>query len=283
MAKNIEQLSLNYIGSMREEGQQNYVDDNIFISMSVIEFQKKNLKIGQTYRVENGRLVCVMSGWTHVIINLEEFTLHEHMMLVIPPDSLFEIIEYSDDFDMRAMSLKDARQMHLFGRGKLIEADDDEWQLTQEYFRLIWHEVHRQPIVPELITHLQAALLIELQRIESSHDQLVRKPITRQEEILTHFIELVKLHGSCERTVEFYADKLCVTPNHLGAVVKRVSGMTVMQWVNRHVTQQAKVMLKYSELPIWEVAEHLNFANPSFFSKYFKAETGMTPKQYRGR
>ena len=54
-----------------------------------------------------------------------------------------------------------------------------------------------------------------------------------------------------------------------------------MQWINRYVIQQAKIKLRYNDQPVWEIAEEMNFANASFFSKFFKKETGMTPKQYR--
>ena len=281
MAKTIEPLSHDIIGQLREEGQQNYVDDNIFISLSVVDFQQKNLQLNQPYRVENGRLVCVTSGWTHCLVNLEEFRLHERMMLIIPPDSLFEILEHSNDFDMQAMSLKDMLQMQRFGRSTLINANDDEWLLTQEYFNLLWHEVHRPPVMPELVKSLQAALLFELERIGSRQEKVRLSTASRQEIILNRFIEAVNLYGTRERKIEFYADKLCLTPNHLGAVIKKTSGLTVMQWLNRHVIQLAKVMLKYSDLPVWEVAEQLNFANPSFFTKFFKKETGLTPGKYR--
>ena len=99
--------------------------------------------------------------------------------------------------------------------------------------------------------------------------------------ILHNFIDLVNQYGTRERKIDFYADRLCVTPNHLGAVIKQASGMTVMQWVNRHTIQLAKVMLRYTDLPVWEIGERLNFANPSFFSKFFRKETGLTPGEYR--
>lgn len=281
MAKPIEHLSLDIIGQLREEGQLNYVDNNIFISLSVVDFQQKHLRLNQPYRVENGRLVCVTSGWTHCLVNLEEYRLHEHMMLVIPPDSLFEILEHSDDFDMRAMSLKDMPQIQRFGRSTFIMADDDVWGLVQEYFNLLWHEVHRPPVIPELVMHLQSALLVELERIGNQQEKTRLSNVTRQETMLNNFIELVNQYGTRERKIDFYADKLCVTPNHLGAVIKKASGLTIMQWLNRHVIQLAKVMLKYSDLPIWEIAEQLNFANPSFFAKFFKKETGLTPGNYR--
>ena len=90
-------------------------------------------------------------------------------------------------------------------------------------------------------------------------------------------------HAAREHAIAFYADRLCLTPNHLGSVIREVSGQTVMQWIHRHIIQQAKLQLKYSDLPVWQIAESLNFPNPSFFSKFFKRETGMTPAEYRNR
>jgi YesN/AraC family two-component response regulator len=47
------------------------------------------------------------------------------------------------------------------------------------------------------------------------------------------------------RKIDFYADKLCVTPNHLGTFIKKASRLTIMQWLNRHTIQKAKVLLRY--------------------------------------
>ena len=69
--------------------------------------------------------------------------------------------------------------------------------------------------------------------------------------------------------------------NKQRSVIREVSGQTVMQWIHRHIIQQAKLQLKYSDLPVWQIAESLNFPNPSFFSKFFKRETGMTPNEFR--
>ena len=97
------------------------------------------------------------------------------------------------------------------------------------------------------------------------------------------FTTLVNEHAACEHSIAFYADRLCLTPNYLGAVIREASGQTVMQWIHRYIIQQAKLQLKYSDQPIWQIAESLNFPNPSFFSKFFKRETGMTPAEYRNR
>ena len=84
-----------------------------------------------------------------------------------------------------------------------------------------------------------------------------------------------------ERSVKFYADQLCLTPKHLSGVVKEVSGKTVGEWIDELVILEAKALLNSSSMNIQEIADRLNFANQSFFGKYFKHYTGMSPKEYR--
>ena len=105
--------------------------------------------------------------------------------------------------------------------------------------------------------------------------------MSRKEDIFHRFVALINNHAAAEHAISFYADRLCLTPNHLGAVVREVSGQTVMEWIHRYIIQQAKLQLKYSDLPVWQIGEQLNFTNPSFFSKFFRRETGMTPAEYR--
>ena len=283
MAKNVENLSLNYVRILAEDEKQYYVDEHVFIAMNAQDFGLKHLRTDQPYRVDEGRVMMVTRGWVRVVINLEEQRLEQQSLIVLVADSIFEIQEWSDDFDLRAFTFKDLPLFTSISQQTYLTLNDDEWRLTNEYVELMWHETRYQPLQPEVITHLQTALLLELKRFADREENLRQQTATRQDRIFHQFLRLVNLYGLRERKIEFYADKLCVTPNHLGAVIKKTSGLTIMQWLNRHAIQKAKVLLRYSDLPIWEVAERMNFANPSFFSKFFKGEVGMTPGEYRNR
>lgn len=128
---------------------------------------------------------------------------------------------------------------------------------------------------------LQAALF-ELMDIEqSSHNEDVPMRKSRKEEIMARFILTVREHFRTERQVAFYAKQLCITPKHLSAVVKSISGKTAGEWIENYVTMEAKVLLKTTDLPVQEIAVHLNFPNQSFFGKYFKHITGMSPTEFR--
>lgn len=281
MAKTIENLSLNMVGLLAEEEKQYYVDEHIYIAMNAHDFGLKHLRRNQPYRVDEGRVMMVTQGWVRVVVNLEEQRLERQSLVVLVPDSIFEILEWSDDFDMKAFTFKDLPVFASLSHQTILMLEDDDWLLTNEYVQLMWHEVNRQPLLPDVITHLQTALLLELKCIADREESQWEQQASRQDKAFHRFLALVNQYGLKERKIEFYADKLCVTPNHLGAVIKRASGLTVMQWLNRYTVQESKVLLKYSDLPIWEVAERMNFANPSFFSKFFKQQTGMTPGDYR--
>ena len=64
-------------------------------------------------------------------------------------------------------------------------------------------------------------------------------------------------------------------------MVKEISGRTAGEWIENYVTVEAKVLLRSTDLTIQEIASRLNFTNQSFFGKYFKHQTGMSPSEYR--
>lgn len=114
---------------------------------------------------------------------------------------------------------------------------------------------------------------------EKEMDQNVTS--TRNKRLFEQFIALVTEYHNQERSVGFYADKLCITPKYLSKLIKLVSSMSAPEWINKYVILEAEQMLRNSDLSIKEIAYKLNFPNQSFFFKYFKGHTGFTPKQYR--
>lgn len=112
---------------------------------------------------------------------------------------------------------------------------------------------------------------------EPYRDELV----SRQGRMSGQFLLLVQENFRKERFLEFYADKLEVTPKHLSRTVKKQTGYTAVEWIERYVVLEAKVLLKSSNLNIQQIANELNFPSQSFFGKYFKKLTGLSPKEFR--
>lgn len=83
------------------------------------------------------------------------------------------------------------------------------------------------------------------------------------------------------RHASFYAQKLHVHPNHLNAVVKRITGKTTTNIIQHQLIAAAKSLLAQTELSAKEVAFRLHFTEPTHFNAFFKKNTGYTPQQYR--
>lgn len=104
---------------------------------------------------------------------------------------------------------------------------------------------------------------------------------TNQGRMSDQFLTLAQKHFKQERFLDFYAQKLEVTPKHLSRTLKSQTGFTAVEWIERFVILEAKVLLKSSNLNIQQISDELNFPSQSFFGKYFKKLTGMSPKEFR--
>lgn len=83
------------------------------------------------------------------------------------------------------------------------------------------------------------------------------------------------------RQSSFYAEKLMVHPNHLNAVVKRITGKTATNIIQKQLIVTAKSLLRQTNLSVKEIAFRLHFTEPTHFNSYFKKATDFTPQQYR--
>ena len=281
MAKKIANLTFREVDIMAGNDHGEYLGKDLMMAMSVSRLGRIFLQTGQPYRIDDGRIIRVTSGEARSIINMEPHDLTIGTILVVPPDSVFEIERMEDTFDMQFITFRDFPAKLTFESCVELHLCDDDWNLIGEYFHLLSYVVSREPLNLLSVRDLISAMLHELQVIHDKEEAGKKKSQTRQQEIFHQFAALLNEHAATEHEIAFYADKLCLTPNHLGATIREATGTTVMQWIHRYIIQQAKLQLKYSNKPIWQIAESLNFPNPSFFSKFFKRETCMTPGEYR--
>lgn len=102
-----------------------------------------------------------------------------------------------------------------------------------------------------------------------------------QNRIPERFISLVQKNFKRERFLDFYASQLELTTKHLSRSVKSFTGYSAVDWIDRYVILEAKVLLKSTNLTIQQISDELNFTSQSLFGKYFKKHVGMSPKDFR--
>lgn len=258
---------------------------------SIISLQSSVFRIGQPYRITEGRIVLPLHGKIRILINLTEYTLGPEDVMLISPGSIAQILDMTTDFDVRMVASTNAFieltckndffSRYLSGQlNTLLKVTAEERKIIDNFFSLMWNLLQSSIYQKEVIHHLMVALFYNIECIWKRTQTCSNSP-SRQEELFQRFITLVNAHCKEERSVSFYADKLCLTPRYLNTIIKQISQHTVMDWINQAIILEAKVLLKHSELLVYQISDNLNFPNPSFFCKFFKRLTGITPQEYK--
>ncbi|MDE6569473.1 MAG: AraC family transcriptional regulator [Alistipes sp.] len=237
-------------------------------------------------------------GTATVSCNLQECRLRKNTLFCFAPNTILQIASsagfrahvavVSTDFVRNTpFDLHDMMPVLLErGANPALQLDEAKSRIMQSFISLIEQEVHApeqlysREVVRGLLTSMIYKICDILQSVSSARPD-ESKPRNRGEAYFRRFTELLGEHYRKERCVSFYAQQLCITPKYLTTVIKRVSGSSVSDWVDRYVILEAKTLLKHSHMSIQEIAYSLNFANQSFFGSYFKRITGLSPTQYK--
>ncbi len=99
--------------------------------------------------------------------------------------------------------------------------------------------------------------------------------------LFNKFLVQLSLYYKKERSVQFYAQKIGITSKYLSAIVDNYTGHTASQVIDNYVASRIKQMLYSNNMNIKKISEHYNFPNQSFFGRFFKRVTGISPYEYQ--
>ena len=238
-------------------------------------------------------------GKARFSINLKEFEVGHNDLVICSPDDLVQATLDEDvhlvqstvvsSHFLKEMYISLNSFMPFFAARKdqpVFHLTDDEIKEIKSFFIAIKNAVEGNDYFRIDITkRLLAAYLYKLGSIIYRHlpelQEEAAKPLKREEILFKEFIRLVSEHHRKERRVDFYSERMFLSSKHFSTVIKKVSGKTAGQWIDEYVILEAKTLLKYSAMSIQEISYYMNFPNPSFFGKYFRHHTGMSPSEYK--
>lgn len=105
--------------------------------------------------------------------------------------------------------------------------------------------------------------------------------MTRSDQILKDFTELLGQNITKETSVSFYAGKLCISKKYLSLIVKQKTHVNISTIISVIRTETASRMLRNPDMTIQQIASEMSFSDQSSFGKFFKKHTGMSPLKYR--
>ncbi len=258
-----------------------YLSADHFVSLDISPLNLRHLlQPDEPYYLHDGNVAIATSGEACAKINMVDVSVKRNDLLYIPAKSTIEIHSRTEDVNFMAFSFRNIQLSRQANNFIQLHLSPDEQTLFSTYIRLLCHSIATEDGV-HVYDRLAEAIIENVFMLHDRFTTSSTKKNTRNQELLHQFFDLLNQQHGRQRNPAFFADKLSVTANYLGKVIKQESGEPMMKWVNRSVIQQAKIDLKHTSLPIYAIADKLLFSNPSFFNKFFKRETGMTPKQYR--
>ena len=158
----------------------------------------------------------------------------------------------------------------------------EKFELFRDSIRLL---IRRQKIKDEMtemqVSLIYTQLLLALGGVYKQRGKDDSPRYNRNQEIVKELVRVIVQHYKTERNVSFYAEKLHLSPQHLSTTVKKVTGKTLTDILSSFIIRDAQAKLRSTDMTVQEIAYSLNFSDISFFGKYFKRYTGMSPKQYR--
>ena len=236
--------------------------------------------VKKPFCINDNRLLRFLAGTAHLEVNLAEYELTAGDMLLVREGSYLEVKAISEDAKAEVMAFVPDQyptNLALFRQSVFkVHPEPEVWNEVSHLFYTLYSFAKNEPYRPEVVEPLVQALVNYVLGLSDATPM----PTNSTELLFQHFIEQLTAHKG-KHPVTYYANLLCVTPQHLSRTISLVSGKTVVEWINKAVILDARILLRGTTQSISEISDTLNFPNDSFFCRFFKRETGYTPSQYR--
>lgn len=269
-----------------------YIDNQLAIIHGAPDLFKVMIQQQPPFSTDDYRMGFVANGEAHVTLNLVERHISAGMLVFIGPGSVINPIGFSDDFEIYGFGIptdfplpfaSGQKPSTFNGRARdfTVPATPSQIATACHILDTMWHVVHQENYNKAVVANLIAAQMHHYDSVYGEYADSHRDTLSREQTIFDRFIYLVNQHATREHRMGFYASKMCLTDSYLSTVVRQASGTTAKEWIDRALITRIKAELRHTDKPVAQIADEMNFANASFFSKYFKRLTGVTPGEFR--
>lgn len=147
-------------------------------------------------------------------------------------------------------------------------------QLNEEYRSL--RSAQRGPLLEALL----AGILVWIHRrgYPASPGTTDQDPGSQH---LARYARMIESHYATQHQVAWYALRIGVTPAHLNTIVQALAGKTALQLIHERLLLEARRELIYTPRNIATIADSLGFADPGYFTRFFKRLAKISPKEFR--
>ncbi|WP_298073869.1 helix-turn-helix domain-containing protein [uncultured Bacteroides sp.] len=236
------------------------------------------INYGKTvYDFDDETVVSFAPGQTVGIHRLEDGPAPDAVGLLFHPDFLHRTSLGQKMKQYSFFSYASNEALHLSTEERIILQDYME-KIAQE----LQHPIDKfsKSLIVSNIEVLLNYCMRFYERQFVTREELNNGVLVRFERMLSEYWDsgMAKLHGL--PTVKYFADKICLSPNYFGDLVKSETGKTAQEHIQLKIAEVAKSALLDANLNTKQVADMIGFQYPQHFLRFFKKQVGCTPKEF---
>ena len=269
-----------------------FVSENfmLFDDIHDLDIPKNNDVWILLLQCERGRFDAELNG--------KHFLIRKNDLLFCTPQTIVNHSRMSPDFKGRIIGMSERLNKEIFpnsakiwrqafllrqrGRISLSEEFIEDMQTDWDYLKCRIVEQDNNYYMDMMRCLIQALIYRISDRLDALIGSIDTPDCMHSKEYLSRqFFDLLASTSPKQRSVTWYADRLCKTPKYLSAVIKQTSGRTASEWIHETVSAEIADRLKNSPKSIKEICDEPDFPNLSFFGRYVREHLGVSPTEYR--
>ena len=257
---------------------------------------------GRVRPLDHGLVIICTAGVAQFEYDGRTVQLSKNDLFLLMAHSVVEKFMSSVDFDCRELwfSRGEMWNMNMYVKNSLadllplkhnpkVTLSDVDAALFETYFKQLSYHIRNssQLLYPEITHSIVGAFLLEVLSVLRrgnnmlKDNNLINNSGLHGRKLADRFVQLVEQSDGRIRRVDEFAQMLNVTPKYLSKLLMDTMHRKPSVIVAFFTLQAIENRLRYTDMTMQQIADDLHFANASFFGKYFKEHSGMTPMEYR--
>lgn len=270
-----------------------------YVKVTCLEKYRSSIKDGSlpVGRRNFFTVVLITAGTAIETIGFRQYEFKPNTIYFIPENQLHAVEHWSKDIkgfqaifdaDYFLLCLRNQVRLHFypfFQPDKLpyLQLSVTEADIMATLFKKIALEYdNRRTGNDDLLVRLYLnVLLLEVEKLYQHKMDKASIDIPRRYQLVVNFKRLVEKYYLDKKPVAEYANMLYVTPQYLNDTVKEFTGRSASSFIYERLIIEAKAQLLQTEATITQIAGNLNFADQSYFCRFFRKHAGIAASQFR--
>jgi AraC-like DNA-binding protein len=259
-----------------------------------------SIPAGKVKPMDHGIVIICTAGAAQFEYDGQTIQLERNDLFLFMAHSVVEKFMSSSDFSCRQVwfSRGVMWNMNMFTKNSLadllplklhpkVTLSDNDAALFDAYYQQLSHHMRNYSLLlyPDIVRSIVSTFLLEvlsvLRRGEGTTYSAINNNGLHGKKLADRFLQLLEQSDGRIRRVDEFAKMLNVTPKYLSKLIQETMNRRPSVMVHFFTLKAIENRLRFTDMTMQQIADDLKFPNASFFGKYFKEHSGMTPMEYR--